>query len=96
MACWRGEATTRLGLGNRAHGKGHLMNAHALKSVTPRYDPVEDRILLAINAGQDDAWACWLTRRMALGVLGRLNQYLDQTSAMAAKTPLEYRARWWR
>jgi hypothetical protein len=68
------------------------MNVHALKSVTPRYDAVEDRILLAINAGQDDAWACWLTRRMALGVLGRLNQYLDQTSAMAAKTPLEYRA----
>ena len=68
------------------------MNVHALKSVTPRYDAVEDRILLAINAGQDDAWACWLTRRMALGMLGRLNQYLDQTSAMAAKTPLEYRA----
>jgi hypothetical protein len=65
---------------------------HALKSVTPRYDPVEDRILLAMNAGQDDAWACWLTRRMALGMLGHLNQYLDQTSAMAARTPLEYRA----
>ena len=68
------------------------MNAHALKSVTPHYDAVEDRILLAINAGQENAWACWLTRHMALGVLGRLNQYLDQTSAMAAKTPLEYRA----
>ena len=68
------------------------MNVHALKSVTPHYDAVEDRILLAINAGQEDAWACWLTRRMALGMLGRLNPYLDQTSAMAAKTPLEYRA----
>jgi hypothetical protein len=68
------------------------MNVHGLKSVTPHYDPVEDRILLAINAGHDDAWACWLTRRMALGMLGRLNRYLDQTSSLAAKTPLEYRA----
>ncbi len=65
---------------------------HKLKSVAPRYDLGEDRVLLAINAGQDDAWACWLTRRMALGALDRLNQYLKQTSAMVARTPLEYRA----
>jgi hypothetical protein len=68
------------------------VTAHSLKSVTPRYDPVEDRMMLAINAGQQDVWGCWMTRRMAFGVLGRLNQYLDQTSTMAARTPLEYRS----
>ena len=65
---------------------------HALNTVTPRYDPVEDRILLAINAGKEDAWACWLTRRMTLGALSQLNQYLDKTSTVAARTPLEYRS----
>ncbi len=65
---------------------------HKLKSVAPRYDLGEDRVLLAFNAGQDDAWSCWLTRRMALGALDQLNQYLNKTSVMAARTPLEYRA----
>jgi hypothetical protein len=64
---------------------------HSLKSVAPKYDPGEDRVLLAINAGREDAWSCWLTRRMALGALDRLNQYLNQTSAITARTPLEYR-----
>ena len=31
---------------------------HALNTVTPRYDQVEDRILLALNAGKGDEWAC--------------------------------------
>lgn len=65
---------------------------HALNTVTPRYDAAEDRILLAINAGAEDAWACWMTRRMTLGALSQLNQYLDKTSTFAARTPLEYRS----
>ena len=40
-----------------------------LKTVTPFYDQSEDRILLAVNAGQEEAWGCWLTRRMTLACL---------------------------
>lgn len=65
---------------------------HVLNTVTPFYDPIEDRMLLAVNAGKEDAWGCWLTRRLTLGLLGQFNQYLDKTSAVAAKTPLEYRS----
>ena len=31
-----------------------------------------------------------LMHRMTLGALGRVNQYLDKTSTVAARTPLEY------
>ena len=65
---------------------------HTLKSVAPRYEQLEDRILLAINLGKDDEWSCWLTRRMTLGVLQRFNVFLDRTSAVTRRTSLEHRA----
>ena len=40
-----------------------------LKNLTFVYVPREDRVLAAINAGQQEAWSCWLTRRLALAVL---------------------------
>src|SRR6185312_3955465 len=55
------------------------------------YDAAEDRLLLAINSGKDAEWACWLTRRMTIGVLRQFNVHLDETSPAAIRTPLQYR-----
>ena len=54
--------------------------ARVLKSVTFVYVPREDRILAAINAGRDDAWSCWLTRRLALAVIERATDYVASGS----------------
>ena len=62
-----------------------------LKSVTFVYVPREDRILAAINAGHDDAWSCWLTRRLALAVLERTTDYVASSSDLAQRAPAELR-----
>src|SRR5262249_60819136 len=63
----------------------------ALKTVTFLYVPQEDRIAGAINAGQPDAWSCWLTRRLALAVLERATDYITNTSNLAHRAPAELR-----
>jgi hypothetical protein len=63
----------------------------ALKTVTFLYVPQEDRIAGAINAGHPDAWACWLTRRLALAVLERATGYIANTSNLAQRAPAELR-----
>lgn len=63
----------------------------ALKTVTFLYVPQEDRVAAAINAGQPDAWSCWLTRRLALAVLERATEYLASTSNLAQRAPAELR-----
>jgi hypothetical protein len=63
----------------------------ALATVTFVYDPREDRIAAAINAGRSDAWSCWLTRRLALALLDRASGYLTKTSDLAQQAPAEMR-----
>ncbi len=64
----------------------------ALKTITFLYVPQEDRIASAINAGQPDAWSCWLTRRLALAVLERATDYVAHTSNLAQRAPAELRS----
>lgn len=63
----------------------------ALATVTFVYDPREDRIAAAINAGRPDAWSCWLTRRVALALLDGASGYLTKTSDLAQQAPAEMR-----
>jgi hypothetical protein len=63
----------------------------ALKTVTFIYVPQEDRVAVAINAGQADAWSCWLTRRLALAVLERTTDYVTNTSSLAQRAPAQLR-----
>lgn len=62
-----------------------------LTTLTFVYVPREDRILAAINAGQPDAWSCWMTRRLALAVLERATGYLDSKSGLARRAPANLR-----
>ncbi len=62
-----------------------------LKSVTFVYVPREDRILAAINAGRNDAWSCWLTRRLALAVLQRTTDFVTGSSDLAQRAPADLR-----
>ena len=62
-----------------------------LTTVTFVYEPREDRIAAAINAGRDEAWSCWLTRRLALALLERASGYLNKTSDLARQAPAEMR-----
>jgi len=62
-----------------------------LTTVTFVYEPREDRIAAAINAGRPDAWSCWLTRRLALALLERASGYLSKTSDLAKQAPAELR-----
>jgi len=63
---------------------------HTLSALSLRYDASEDRILAAINAGQVDSWACWLTRRMSLAILEKVRPHLDKTSSLVSRVPLEH------
>jgi hypothetical protein len=62
-----------------------------LTTVTFVYEPREDRIAAAINAGRPEAWSCWLTRRLALALLDRAAGYLDKTSDLAQHAPADLR-----
>jgi hypothetical protein len=62
-----------------------------LTTVTFVYEPREDRIAAAINAGRPEAWSCWLTRRLALALLERGSGYLTKTSDLAAQAPADLR-----
>jgi hypothetical protein len=63
----------------------------ALTTVTFVYEPREDRVAAAINAGRPDDWSCWLTRRLALALLDRASGYLNKTSDLAQQAPAELR-----
>ena len=63
----------------------------AIISITFVYEPREDRIAAAINPGRPDAWSCWVTRRVALALLGRMPDFLDSTSTLAKRAPAEMR-----
>ena len=63
-----------------------------LKTVTFLYRKREDRILAALNAGQPEAWSCWLTRRLALLMLERAAELLARTSALAQRAPADVRS----
>ena len=62
-----------------------------LKTVTFVYGTREDRMLAAINAGNPEAWSCWLTRRIVLVLLERAEGLLANTSALAQRAPAEAR-----
>lgn len=59
----------------------------SIKTITFVYEPREDRILAAINAGRPDAWACWLTRRMVLPLLERGSSFVAGASQLVKRTP---------
>jgi len=54
----------------------------ALKTITFVYDRREDRILAAVNAGSPESWSCWLTRRMALALLAKADEFVSKTSKL--------------
>ncbi len=58
-----------------------------LKTITFVYQAREDRILAAINASTPEAWACWITRRVALLLLERAAGVLANTSALVRRAP---------
>jgi hypothetical protein len=58
-------------------------------TIIPRYDRIEDRLLVAIHVGKDHEWACWLTRRVVLAALGSLREYLDRSSFAAGRAANE-------
>ncbi len=62
-----------------------------LRTITFVYEPREDRILAAINANQPEAWACWLTRRLALALIDKMPDFLLSTSDVAKRAPAEMR-----
>src|SRR3984885_2841489 len=62
-----------------------------LATVTFVYEPREDRIAAAINAGRPEALSCWLTRRLALALLEHASGYLTKTSDLAQQAPAEMR-----
>jgi hypothetical protein len=63
-----------------------------LKSITFRYDGKQDRILAAANAGQAEAWSCWLTRRVALALLERSTEFLEKSSDLAKRASADVRS----
>jgi len=63
----------------------------AIVSITFLYEPREDRIAAAVNPGRPDAWSCWLTRRVALALLGRMPEFLNSTSQLAKRAPAQMR-----
>jgi hypothetical protein len=65
--------------------------ARTLRSITFVYVPREDRILAAVNAGQRDAWSCWLTRRLTLAVLDKTGEFLVSSSDLAQQAPADFR-----
>ena len=64
----------------------------ALRSITFSYRSREDRVLAAVNLGQPDAWACWLTRRLALAMLERAQKFVATTSPLAQRTAPDHRS----
>jgi hypothetical protein len=68
-----------------------MMPVRVLKTVTFVHGAREDRILAAINAGNPEAWSCWLTRRIVLVLLERAEGLLASTSALAQRAPAEAR-----
>jgi len=63
----------------------------ALKSITFFYVPREDRVLAVVNAGREDSWSCWLTRRVVLALLDRGAGYVQSKSQLAQRAPAELR-----
>ena len=62
-----------------------------LRNITFLYDPREDRVAAAINAGQPDAWSCWLTRRLVLALLENTAKFLANTSTVAQRAAPDVR-----
>ena len=62
-----------------------------LSSIALRFVPHEDRLLLTIDAGSACAYGYWLTRRLALNVIRGANSYLDRSSSVMSKTPMDLR-----
>jgi hypothetical protein len=48
-------------------------------------------VLAAINPGGPEAWACWLTRRLALALLERAAGFVERTSALVKKASADIR-----
>lgn len=63
----------------------------ALRTITFVYSSREDRVRAAINAGAADAWSCWITRRLALALLGKANEFLVNTSSLMQRAAPEHR-----
>jgi hypothetical protein len=63
-----------------------------LKTITFVYDAREDRIRAAINsAAPEEAWSCWITRRLALAWLAKSGEFLTSTSALVQRAAPEHR-----
>jgi hypothetical protein len=64
---------------------------HRLKTFAVHYDDLQDRVLVRVNAGTDDACSFWLTRRLALKVVEQGMQFLRKSSVAAKRTPSAHR-----
>ena len=59
----------------------------ALQTISFIYDMREDRVLALVNIGGPEAWACWLTRRVATVLLERAANLIASTSTLAQRSP---------
>ncbi|WP_146159884.1 hypothetical protein [Bradyrhizobium sp. MOS002] len=59
----------------------------ALRTINCSYVPQQDRVLVTINPGEQDMWACWVTRRLIWALFERGRQLLATTSILAKKAP---------
>jgi hypothetical protein len=66
-------------------------NVKTLRTISFSYQPREDRILAAINASSPEAWACWITRRVALLLLEKGTDVLANASTLVRRAPAHIR-----
>jgi hypothetical protein len=66
-------------------------NVKTLRTISFSYQPREDRILAAINASSPEAWACWITRRVALFLLEKAIDVLANASTLVRRAPANIR-----
>ena len=60
-----------------------------IRAINFRYVPREDRILVTINPGHEEAWSCWLTRRIVRALLHSSTEFLNRTSDLLHRAPKE-------
>jgi hypothetical protein len=92
----RGQSRSRgfndlTGAGSIVSSESEQPKVRVLTSVSFSYAVTEDRIVAVVNAGDSDAWSCWLTRRLVLALLDRAEEFLVTTSALMKQAPSEVR-----
>jgi len=67
-------------------------HVRTLRTLSLSYDKLEDRLLFVANVGNQDEWACWVTRRLTLLLAAQLDAFFRKSSPAASQAPFEYRS----